>query len=461
MKRTCICILFALVLALFVAGSAYAETIDPELQDELERLRPGEMARVIIRMAEQPHGDLTMDADMFFNILRETAERTQFDLLGYLQTKQAVGKVEVFTNFWLVNVVFAEATAEVIREIAPRPDVAFVYKEFKVAIDLMETVPEIQEQAWDNVGFVQAPQAWAEGYRGQGIKVAVTDTGVDITHPELDGAMGGSPPYYEGYWVEFDSNGNVVPGSTPHDTHGHGTHVSGTSAGRNVVRQIGVAPEATIGHALILPLPGGKGTSAQLLAGLQWTIDPNFDGDPTDRYHASNQSWGVTGIWPDLAMAIANMAAAGVFPACSIGNCGEGCHGAPGNTPKAEGVGAFTMTGDIVGFSSGGLVTYPDYPAYIKPDISAPGVSIWSSLPGGGYANCDGTSMASPHVNGTVALMLSKNPGLTVAEIRDILHDSVGGHPGLPDDAGDPDQDTRYGWGRLNAYRAVLMTPAP
>ncbi len=91
-----------------------------------------------------------------------------------------------------------------------------------------------------------ARELWDMGIRGQDITVAVTDTGVDISHPELAGAMGGEPPYHEGYWVEIDSAGNEVPGSTPHDTDYHGTHVSGTVVGRNLEYEIGMAPEATL-----------------------------------------------------------------------------------------------------------------------------------------------------------------------------------------------------------------------
>jgi bacillopeptidase F (M6 metalloprotease family) len=144
-----------------------------------------------------------------------------------------------------------------------------------------------------------------------------------------------------------------------------------------------------------------------------------------------------------------------VFPSFSIGNSGPNPNttGSPGNVPSAFGVGATDMNDVIASFSSRGPVTW-NYPPYVgtwvKPDISAPGVSIFSSVPGGSweYSGWSGTSMAAPHMSGTVALMLQANPTLTVDMLKQLVSDTAL-------DLGAAGMDNDYGWGRVNAFAAV------
>lgn len=424
--------------------------IEEKLLNKLPQLTEGKTARVIIKMQEQPMVSTAMNPHFALRSLVNTAEQTQKPVIDYL-TRQIRGEsVQKYKCFWLVNLIFAELNSVQINDLAKLPEVARIYEDVLIKAHV-ETVKKSQ---WDNIGFVQAPEVWAQGFRGQNVKVAVVDTGVDINHPELLGAMGGNPPYYEGFWVEFDQDGNAVQGSTPHDSDMHGTHVSGTAVGRNRNLQIGMAPEAILGHALVLP--EGNGTMPQVLAGLQWAIENGFK--------VVNGSWGGNDISPDLAEAVKNLVTAGVFPAFSSGNEGPGQTSSPGNTPLAEAVGAFDAAGNIADFSSGGVVEYPNYTyaseqAKIKPDISAPGVGITSSIPGGKYATFDGTSMASPHVAGAAALIYSKNPELTVQQVKNLLNENTGGMVGLVNDPGTPGKDDRYGWGRLNVLQAIEKTP--
>jgi len=148
------------------------------------------------------------------------------------------------------------------------------------------------------------------------------------------------------------------------------------------------------------------------------------------------------------------MVAANVFPSFSIGNSGPGTAttGSPGNVPSAFGVGATDSGDNIASVSSRGPVTWTNPPlgTYTKPDISAPGVSIYSSVPGGGweYNGWSGTSMAAPHVSGTVALMLQANPTLSVAQTKQLLAQTA-------IDYGDAGMDNTFGWGRVDAFGAV------
>ena len=463
--------------------------IDEHLLSKLDHLQTERKLRVLIKLREEPVRSVNVIRGHDWRTLEQMAAISQRPIVEYLtqidrneidhtkdgereenahsRTDTKLGnepdtnangevaekRVSKFKSFWLVNLLFAELDATQIHDLAKMPDVLKIYEDLVITAH-PESVGV--KGGWDNIGFTGAPEVWAQGYRGQNVKLAVLDTGVDINHPELLGALGGTPPYYEGYWVEFDEDGNPVEGSTPHDSDSHGTHVSGTALGRNRNVQIGMAPEAILGHALVLP--GGSGTLPQVIAGLQWAYQNGFQ--------VVNSSLGSEGISTDLEEAVERLVAAGAFPAFSIGNEGENHSSSPGNTPLATGVGAFDSQGVVADFSSGGIVQYPDFTYLtedekIKPDISAPGVEILSAIPGGKYAVYSGTSMASPHVAGAVALLLSKNPDMTVAEIKEILYKNVGKQVGLANDPGENGKDVRYGWGRLNVAAAMAKVPEP
>jgi uncharacterized repeat protein (TIGR01451 family) len=235
--------------------------------------------------------------------------------------------------------------------------------------------------------------------------------------------------------------------------------------------QIGVAPGAK--WIAAFGFPSLEGT----LSATEWTIAPwqvnDFDpghptADPTKRPHVVNNSWGILGGWQIWHALLEAQRAAGIVPVYSAMNGGFDCGtmGAPGDDPAAFSVGATNATDDIASFSSRGPASLPSwlglYPA-IGPDISAPGVDVRSSVPGGGYeGGWSGTSMAAPHVAGTVALMWSAEPDLVgrVAETEAILRGTAvprtatqtcGGVPGsqVPNNT--------YGWGRLDALAAVEM----
>ena len=156
-----------------------------------------------------------------------------------------------------------------------------------------------------------------------------------------------------------------------------------------------------------------------------------------------------------------------IIPVFANGNSGpsSGSAGTPGNFPNVIGVGATDISDNIASFSSRGpapnqypwsdttLWSRPDW-NFIKPDISAPGVNVRSSVPGGGYDSWDGTSMATPHVTGVIALMFEMNPSLDYHTIYDILTNYGVDHP-----AGHTYPNNDYGWGRLNALLAIENTP--
>ena len=413
--------------------------------------------------------------DLAVKALKEWARITQEKILPKIRDLGGV----VLNRFWIDNVLIVRARLGAFKALAEDGLVVKVMENFKVHIldtHVDHTVKPGQEvESW-GIFKIEAPQAWSLGYTGQGIRIAVLDTGVDITHPALQGKMltlDPTSPYYPGGWMEFDSNGNPVL-SEPHDTHGHGTHTSGTALGGDTTNiLIGVAPGATLMHGLVLP--SGSGTFAQVLAGIQWAVDPFYIDPNTGETvptglpaHVISMSLGASNYYgDDLFPGIEAALLANIIVVAAIGNDGPGTTSNPGNIWGVFGVGATDINDQPAPWSSGAVVDWPSPPSewpffdtypseYIKPDFSAPGVDITSSVPGGGYEAWSGTSMATPHVAGTVALVLQAagwtdfNVPDTPEKVYMILNQTSV-------DLGDPGQDTRYGWGRIDAYQAVQV----
>lgn len=302
-----------------------------------------------------------------------------------------------------------------------------------------------------------ALSSWgAFGAKGAGIKVAVLDTGVDASHPTLNGRVT--------KFAEFDGNGRTVKdgdGSIAYDSGQHGTHCSGTVAGglggsdKNL--HIGMAPEAEIYSGLVLK--GGSGTDAQILAGMQWAIQSGAD--------VISMSLGGLRMTPDVmdtyTRTIITANRLGIPVVVAMGNDGHQTSGAPGNDFFALGVGATDVEDRAGGFSGGRtqIITRSQFISrkylplvYRKPDVSAPGVAVYSCIPGEQFASWNGTSMATPHVAGAVALLLSGTKIQNVDRsrraylIQDILTATV-------DELGESGQDQRYGYGRIDVLRAI------
>ncbi|MFA4948870.1 MAG: S8 family serine peptidase, partial [Candidatus Krumholzibacteriia bacterium] len=437
--------------------------IAPGLGMQLSAAKPDDYVTAIVKMNTVANVKaLRGDRKAVFSELRAVARQTQDGLGQYLATSAVKPKVKLIRRFWIDNLVLVQATPDVIREIAARPDVREVFDNFTVTLpprpgDGGHATLQQSAPLWDSIRKIGAKQVWsAYGINGTGVVVGGLDTGVDITHPDISGKMktlNPADPTYPGGWAEFDANGNVIPGTVPHDSDQHGTHTTGTVVGGSASGYaIGVAPGARFMHGLVIP--GGSGTFAQVAGGMEWIIDPDNNPATNDGAQVVNMSLGGTGTYSEMVAPTDNMIAANVFPSFSIGNSGPGASttGSPGNVPSAYGVGATDSLDVIASFSSRGPVTW-NYPPYvgtwIKPDISAPGVMIFSALPGGTWAgDWSGTSMAAPHLTGTVALMLQANPTLTVEQTKLLLQQTA-------IDRGDVGMDNTYGWGRVNAFAAV------
>lgn len=300
---------------------------------------------------------------------------------------------------------------------------------------------------------VGALATWgAYGARGHGVLVGLLDTGVDADHPDLAGKIE--------KWAEFDDLGAEIADSKPRDSDGHGTHCAGTICGGNASgRWIGMAPEAKIAAALVI---NGKigGTDKQILAGLQWAIEQGVD--------VINMSLGGLTIGPDVpstySTLISNALRLGIPVVSAIGNDGSQTSGSPGNDFLSFAIGATDYHDRASGFSGGRthvirksrFLAAQDLPfAYSKPDISAPGVAVFSSLPGGKHGASNGTSMAAPHVAGAIALLLSATnirDRVTETNRAFVIQDLI---TGSVEELGEVGKDHRFGFGRLNVLRAI------
>lgn len=448
-------------------GKPKPEKIHEDLFTQMKQFSANEQMEVVVLLEDEPELDsIRFDREAVVHALRQTATESQKVASRVIEEADD----EVLNTFWLSNMILAKVKAQTLERLSGVSNVSQLIPNFEVsAPDPMPTNDDLstailEDHTW-GINKIEAHRVWEElGIDGSGVRVATLDTGVAINHPDLAGKMwtdDPNDPHYPGGWMEFNSSGHPVA-SEPHDSGTHGTHVSGTIQGGNESGvAIGVAPQATMMHGLVLP--GGSGSFTQVTAGMEWAVDPydaggNPAGEPAD---VVNMSLGATGFYDEMIAPMRNMYFAGIFPAISIGNSGQGSSGSPGNVYEAVGVGATDINDNVASFSSGELVRrnqwgnppedWPD--EYVKPDVSAPGVNVWSADPNGNYRYASGTSMAAPHLAGTAALMLSAAPDLTVDNMLQILQDTAF----WDDRYGQEKPNIRFGWGRINAYEAVSM----
>ena len=408
-----------------------------------------------------------------FEALTQTADATQGPVLKALQ---AAG-VE-YRPYWITNMIWVRGGMSAVEAMARRSDVAHVYANPTVHVD--EPVSKGDSAApaspsaieW-NITKVNAPSVWAAGYTGQGAVVAGQDTGYQWDHPALKSkyrGWDGSTASHDYNWHDSVHSGGGTCGANslfPCDDHGHGTHTMGTMVGDDgLTNQIGMAPGAKwIGCR---NMDQGNGTPTTYSECYQFFLAPTTvagtNPDPSKAPDVINNSWGCPvseGCTdPNVMLTLVNnVRAAGIVTVHSAGNSGSACSTI--SEPSAiydssTTVGATTSTDAIASYSSRGAVTI-DGSNRLKPDISAPGSNIRSSVPGGGYQggwSC--TSMAGPHVAGLVALLISARPDLAgnVDGIENVIKQTAvqltstqtcGGVPGsqIPNNT--------FGYGRINA----------
>lgn len=410
--------------------------------------------------------------------LRERAERSQRWAAELMRRCLASGLVARYRSYWIANVLLVEGDLEAAVALALLPEVMAIEpnRTIQLALPEVEAASQVAPDIAWGVDKIDAERVWAEwGITGRGIVVANMDSGVDWTHPDLQpkyrGYNAGDPAASDHNYNWFDFTGTYPDAPGPQNTSGnyiakvHGTHVMGTMVGSppDGSTIVGVAPGAQWIAVKVFD-DSGRATNANILAGFQWLLAPtDLKGRNPDPGRAPDvvcNSWGDDadgGTSIAFHRSIDALRAAGIVAVFSAGNSGPGAGtiDAPASYTSTLAVGA-TNPGDLIAdFSSRG----PSPWGTIKPDVVAPGVSIVSTAPGGGYATLSGTSMAAPHAAGTLALILQADrqafgvPTMTITTTESILRDTA-----VDLDAPGPDND--YGYGRIDAYAAVQATQA-
>ena len=468
----------------FAAGDG-TEKIEGTLMDDLVSAGRSDY---IIRFNEQ--ADLSAAYSMgweergwyVYNTLTETAQRTQTGARAYLDAHGLTYRTFIAGNELYVyggdlqSATSLGAMPEVLNIRAPRTytiqpveaDGAVLRAAWAgelLAKGMPATVDEVDAVEWGIV-YTNADDFWtAFNVRGQNIRVGNIDTGVRYTHETLRNkyacALSGphTACWYDPDEIYFE----------PYDGNGHGTHTMGIMVGSDYynINQIGMAP-----NARWIACQGCDGTSctdADLNACADWMLAPG--GNPSNRPHVLNNSWGGTEDGDDWFLVYVNAwRASGIFPAFSAGNNADDvigvitCNslGDPGSYQEAFASAAHNSSGLVAAFSSRGPSFFGHEP-YTKPNIIGPGVYIRSSFNSydSAYARMDGTSQASPHSAGAVALLWACNPALigqvdaTFQLLQDTARTPPAAYCGAPSD-GEGNYD--YGYGYLDVLAAGYAT---
>src|SRR5215467_14096119 len=413
--------------------SALAQKIAPWVT---EHTANGQQAEFFVVLADQadlsPAAALGTKAEkgrFVYGALLNKAQATQRPILQWLAERGVA-----YQSFYIVNGILVKGSEETAQALASRPDVARVEGNPVIHNDLPEPVqapvqPLAPVTIEPGITYTHAPDVWALGFTGQQIVIASADTGVRWTHNALK-------PHYRGWdgsvadhdynWHDsiHDSVGNPCGNDStfPCDDFFHGSHTTGTAIGDDGMgNQIGMAPGAKwIGCR---NMDVGNGTPARYIECMQWFLAPTQIGggnpDPTKAPDITINSWGCPPSegcsFDTLQAAVEAQAAAGIQMVVAAGNSGSACSTVtdPASLYSASyTVGALnTGTDTIASFSSRGPVTV-DGSGRIKPDVTAPGTSTRSASNSGDadYAIASGTSMATPHIAGAMALLWSAIP---------------------------------------------------
>jgi len=421
-----------------------------------------------------------------FNELVETA-KSQDSLVARLDEDEIRNQA-----FYVANIVaiFA-ATPKQLQEIADRDDVLKIVSnaESKTLppVDKSEIPPSKGMAAIEeSIVSIGADKVWSEfGVNGEGIVIAGQDTGIDWDHQGLIKSYrgwDGENANHDLNWhdsiresISVKENKCGLNTEEPCDDNGHGTHTLGTMVGsEGDTNQVGVAPGAKwVGCR---NMDEGVGRLSTYVECFEWFLapyprngNPRIDGNPDLAPHIINNSWGCPtseGCYgEEMILVLEAMKAAGIMVVVSAGNDGPGCstiQSPPAmHTEQTLSVGAHNhRDGKIAGFSSRGPSAFD---GGIGPYVTAPGVNIRSTTPGGKYAGYfwSGTSMAGPHVAGLIALLWSADSSLigdidkTLEVVRTTATPTAADGQSCGDVAADANPNNTFGYGQINAYEAV------
>ncbi len=474
--------LFHFCLLAFVAAASVAQPlsrIDPLLAEKLQSTPDDGLVQVIIVLQDQV--DVNGMRQTFkaaraskeerhyqvVTALRQKAAQTQPSLLEFLSRQKAAGEVQHYESMWIVNMVLATATKRTIRELALRNEIGMIYEDGLLELDApVDSSPASSSPgtAEPNLRAINAHRLWELGYTGQGTIVMNIDTGVNGAHPGLAARWRGNQPGVQWYHAWYDQKVPPSPVPVDYGSTKHGSHTMGIMTGLETATNdtFGVAFGALWIASPTIDVGFSPHTSYTLRA-FQWAADP--DSNPStandvpdvisnsyqDPNVSSTQCSGASGYWA----VVDALEAIGTAVVWSAGNAGPGAQSV--TPPKNR------ITTNVNFFAVGNLNTSTAPPwvisnsssrgpslcdgVTIKPEVCAPGTAIRSSLAGTTYGNLSGTSMASPHVAGALAVLRSANPSYTCSDLKEILLNTAV-------DYGTPGEDNTYGMGLIDMWAA-------
>lgn len=323
----------------------------------------------------------------------------------------------IIKTFSMVGVL--PVPSKLIPAIDALPGVRAVHADLEVNAIITPVVPD--QALWyptsESRKMLEAELAFEQGWTGEAITLGTVDTGIDPTHPQLVGA-------------EWDTTISL-PFREVLDENGHGSHVASTAAGRLVYSDLGVFTEG-VSRALIHSVKAlgrgvGTGFTSEVVNAMALLLERGAS--VVNMSLGSQECQGGCDICPQCR-AVKRLTDSGVLVAVAAGNSGPDANtiGCPGCSPAAITVAAVDKDGRVADFSSRGGSEFPD-----KPDVAGPGVNIYSGTARGsfidsgdpgagfGYAAISGTSMATPHIAGLLALLKHRNPGLTTEQVKAVI----------------------------------------
>ena len=441
---------FYTVLSLLLVLSVHAQT---QLQKIDEKLLQGNNTHNVcillndgVDLSSAKNLKIKSDRGKYvYDKLLRKANSSQSAVVNFLNKRKVP-----FKSYYIVNMISAELDTEALRELALLESVKSIIPDgkFEIPKTQRETSTTRLGTEW-GLNKIKAPDVWTLGYNGQGVIIGGQDTGYEWDHDALKGKYRG----WDGVSADHDyswhdaihtlSGANPCGADSPEpcDDHNHGTHTMGTMVGDDGSgNQIGVAPGAK--WIACRNMDKGNGTLSTYVECFEWFLAPYpvggtaAQGNPDMSPHVINNSWSCpvsegcdASNYAVMEQALENLRNSGVVIVVSNGNDGSGCEttfNPAAFFKNSFSIGSTTSSDAVSGFSSRGPVTI-DGSNRLKPNVVAPGSSVRSSIRNNTYATFSGTSMAGPHVAGTVALMISANPNLAgkVELIESILEETA------------------------------------